>query len=141
MTSTHDSAPGLASILGRPGAHWLDEYETLKADATPTPWCAFGGELRAGITAEQMSQYDVLAAQGAHVHLGADAVPAGEKLFLGDAKRASDARLIEWLRAHGDELVAAARVLRELVNRPVSHSAADSPCSGRTSGRGEQPPG
>lgn len=140
-SSTQDSLSVLASDLGEPGAHWLDQYEGLKGDATSLPWCEYLGDLWAGKTAEQMAEYDRLADQGAYDHLGLDEQPIGEKLFLGDAKRVEDVRLIEWLRVHGDALVAAARILRDLANRPVSQSEADSPWGGPTSGSRGAPQG
>lgn len=136
-SSTHDSLTVLASDPGEPGAHWLDQYEGLKGDATSLPWCEYLGDLWAGKTAEQMAEYDRLAEQGAYNHLGLDEQPIGQKLFFGDAKRVGDVRLIAWLRVHADELVAAARIVRGLVDRPVSRSEAGSPWCGPTSGRRE----
>lgn len=141
MTSTQDSLSVLASDPGEPGAHWLDQYEGLKGDATSLPWCEYLGDLWAGKTAEQMAEYDRLADQGVYDHLGLDEQPIGQKLFLGDAKRVGDVRLIEWLRVHGDELVAATRVLRDLANRPVSQSEAGGPWGGPTSGSRGAPQG
>ncbi|WP_457181323.1 hypothetical protein [Mycobacteroides abscessus] len=117
----------------------MDQYENLKADSTPLPWCEYLGDLWAGKTAVQMEEYDRLAGLGTYDQLGLDEQPIGEKLFLGDAKRVGDVRLIQWLRVHADELVAAARSLREIANLSVSQSRADGPWSGPTSG-GKQAP-